>query len=147
MIVFELHMPPAVQQQTRFYRVGTGFRTYDPSKVDREKIEWQIKAYAPSEPYGCPVKVDLTFYLPIPKATSKTKKRQMINQVILPHKRPDVDNLAYLVTNAMKEIIYKDDAQIVDLHMHKRYGEEPRTVVKIIPIINAEQTRADVCGE
>jgi len=139
-------MPPAVQRQTKFRRVGQFVRAYDPSSLDREKIAWQIKAYAPSEPYGCPVKVDLTFYLPIPQATSKPKRRQMENQVILPHKRPDIDNLGYLVTNAMKEIIYKDDSQIVDLHMHKRYSEEPRTVVKIIPIINSEQTRADACG-
>jgi len=121
-------------------------RGYDPSSKDREKILWQIRAYAPSEPYGCPLKVDLTFFLPIPISISKVKKRQMINQVILPFKRPDIDNLGYLVTNAMKNILYKDDSQIVDLYMHKRYGEEPRTVVKIIPIINAEQARADECG-
>lgn len=139
-------MPPTPQKQTKFKRVGQFVRTYDPSALDREKIAWQIKAYAPLEPFGCPLKVDITFYLPIPVSTSKVRRRQMLNQVILPFKRPDIDNLGYLVTNAMKEIIYKDDSQIVDLYMHKRYSEDPRTVVKIIPIQNAEQTRADECG-
>jgi Holliday junction resolvase RusA-like endonuclease len=146
MLLFEIHIPPTPQKQTKFYRRGNFVKTYDPSAVAKEQIQWQIKAYAPEIPLDGPLKVDLTFYLPIPKSISKVRKRQMINQVILPVKRPDVDNLAYLVTNAMKNIIYMDDSQLVDLCMHKRYGEEPRTVVKIIPICNSEQTRADECG-
>lgn len=146
MLIFEIHSPPEVQKQTRFHRVGDKIIKYDPSLKAKQHIQWQIKAYAPSEPYAGPIKVDLTFYLPIPKATSKVKKRQMVNGVILPAKRPDLDNLAYLMTNAMKEIIYLDDSQIVDACNHKRYGEEPKTVVKIIPIYNTEQNFADDCG-
>jgi Holliday junction resolvase RusA-like endonuclease len=146
MLLFEIHIPPVPQKQTRVVQNNGFFRHYDPSGKDREKIEWQIKANAPAEPYTCPLMVELTFYLPIPKATSMVKRRQMLNNIILPMKRPDIDNLGYLVTNAMKTIIYADDSQIVDLYMHKRYGEDPRTIVKIIPIYNAEQTRADECG-
>jgi Holliday junction resolvase RusA-like endonuclease len=52
--------------------------------------------------------------------------------------RPDVDNLAYIVTNAMKGIIYKDDSQIVEKHERKQYGIDPRLVVEIRDL-NVEQ--------
>ena len=76
----------------------------------------------------------LTFYLPIPKSASKAVRTQMLNEVILPTKRPDFDNLAYLVTNALKEIVYADYAQVTDCTIRKRYSDRPRTVIKIIPL-------------
>jgi len=88
----------------------------------------------PKELYSGPVQLDLTFYMPIPKGTPKMKTKQMINQVIYPIKRPDIDNLSYIVVNAMKGLIYEDDSQVVDLNLHKRYGETPKTVVKVVPL-------------
>lgn len=45
--------------------------------------------------------------------------------------KPDLDNLAYLVTNAMKGIIYQDDSQIVEKYERKQYGLDPRIVIEI----------------
>lgn len=145
MLLIEIHGNPCPQKQTRFVRRGSYVSTFDPSSKEKANIQWQLKAYAPREPLAGAVKVDLTFYLPVPKSTSGVRKRQMLNHVILPTKRPDVDNLAYLITNAMKSIIYCDDSQVVDLCMHKRYGAEPKTVVKIIPIEEIAITRGEEC--
>lgn len=134
MLIFEILLPPVPQKQTRFIARKGHFTGIDPSKIDKEKIIWQIKPYIPKELYQGPVQLDLTFYMPIPKGTPKMKTKQMINQLIYPIKRPDIDNLSYIVVNAMKGIIYEDDSQIVDLNLHKRYGETPKTVVKVIPI-------------
>ncbi len=134
MIIFEIHTTPVPQKQTRFaFRHGRGIGI-DPSKQDKETIQWHIRPYAPAEPYQGPVQLDITFYMPIPKGTPKLKTKQMINQTMYPIKRPDIDNLSYLVVNAMKGIIYEDDSQIVDLNLHKRYGETPKTVVKVIQL-------------
>lgn len=141
MFLFEIHGDPVPQQQTRFAR-GIA---YDPSKKAREMIQWQIKPYAPKDLLMGPIKVDLTFYFPVPKSVSKIRRRQMLNHVIHHIKKPDVDNCAYLVTNAMKKIFYNDDSQIIDLSMHKRYSEEPKTVVTIIPIEEIAPTRGDDC--
>lgn len=130
MLIFEIHQKPVVQKQTKFGK----HRAYDPSKLDKQTIQWQIRPYAPKEPLLTPLHVDMTFYLPIPKGTSKIKKTQMNNQAIFPTKRPDIDNLAYIVTNAMKQIVYEDDSQIVDLCLHKRYADVPRTVIKVIEL-------------
>ena len=131
MMIFEISGAPSPQKQTQWTRTGIA---YDPSKKSKEFIQWQIRPHAPEKPLECPIEMHLTFYLPIPKSTSGVRRRQMVNGVILPKGRPDVDNLAYLVTNALKKIIYHDDSLITDLHIHKRYGETPKTVIKIIPI-------------
>jgi Holliday junction resolvase RusA-like endonuclease len=128
MYLFEIFSKPVPQKQTQWCKTWA----YDPSRKDRDSLIWQMKPYAPNEPFFGPTEVDLMFYLPMPKS-SKIQQRMMLDGRILPIKRPDLDNLGYLVTNAMTQLFYNDDSQIVDLHLHKRYAEIPRTVVKIIP--------------
>lgn len=129
MYLFEIHQKPAVQKQTRLGRHGC----YNPSHADQEMLRWQIRPHAPKVPLEGPISLEITFYMPIPK-TSRVQTRLMINGTTLPIKRPDIDNMAYLVTNAMKGIMYEDDSQIVDLILRKRYGEEPKTVIKVIEL-------------
>lgn len=92
-----------------------------------------------------PVEMHITFYLPIPASTSRIKRIQMMNGVILPTKKPDFDNLAYLVTNALKQIVYSDDSQVTDCIIRKRYSDKPRTVIKVIPIEDLQQVGGTPC--
>jgi Holliday junction resolvase RusA-like endonuclease len=128
MLIFEIDTIPKPQKQTKFSYKGA----YDPSKEYKNSIQWQMKPYAPKNPILGPVRVHLTFLLPIPIGTSKIKKRQMINGICVPWKRPDLDNLAYTVTNAMQNVIYEDDSQIIDLVLSKRYAEMPKIIIKVL---------------
>lgn len=130
MLIFEIHSKPKPQKQTQF----GNRRFYDPSKQSKREIQWQIRPHAPKEPLKGPLSVQITFYMPIPKETTKALRAQMLNGLALPYKRPDIDNMAYLVTNAMNDIIYKDDSQIVDLILHKRYAETPKIVVQVLEL-------------
>ena len=62
----------------------------------------------------------------------------MLNRVILPDKKPDADNLAYLVTNALKEIVYDDDKRVCVQHIYKFYGAVSKTVIQVRPILQAQ---------
>jgi Holliday junction resolvase RusA-like endonuclease len=42
-----------------------------------------------------------------------------------PTKKPDLDNLAKSVLDALNGVIYQDDSQIVSLHMTKVYSQYP----------------------
>jgi len=137
-IQFTLHIIPPPQKKTKFAFRCKRPHAYDPSKGDLTMLQWMIKAYAPREPIPGPVIVTYSFYLPIPKNTSKVRTVQMDRNMIKHITRPDVDNLAYIVTNAMKGIIYKDDSQIVEKHERKQYGIDPRLVVEIRDL-NVEQ--------
>lgn len=143
MFLFSVHGDPVPQKQTQFVR-KTG-ACYNPSRPDIERFQWQIRPYAPLEPLAGPISLDITFYFKIPASVSGIKRRQMLNQVIHHTKRPDADNCAYLVTNAMKGIMYVDDSQIIDLNIHKRYALAGRTVVKIVPIEEISPTRGEEC--
>lgn len=70
-----------------------------------------------------PVFVRLEFYFDKPKSVRKS----------LEHKctRPDADKLVRLAGDSMTGIVFKDDCQIVDLEVIKRYGSPARTEVKI----------------
>lgn len=129
MYLFEIHQKPIAQKQTRLGKRGC----FNPSHADQEMLRWQIKPHAPKVPLEGAIYLEMTFYMPIPKG-SKIQMRMMANGTVLPIKRPDIDNLAYLLTNAMKGIMYEDDSQIVDLVLRKRYGEDPKTVVKVVEL-------------
>lgn len=135
MFQFEIFGPPIAQKQTRWTKTG---HVYDPSAKDKQYIQWQIRPFAPSEPIAGPVELTICFFMPIPKSASKAVREQMINRVILPDKKPDEDNLAYLVTNALKEIVYDDDKRVCVKHVYKFYGPDPKTVIRVRPLLEAQ---------
>jgi len=45
-------------------------------------------------------------------------------------KRPDIDNLAKAVKDAMKGVVYHDDSQIVEAHLYKIFGG-PKIIVQL----------------
>lgn len=147
MYQFEIYGVPCVQKQTRWTRTG---HVYDPSKKDKEQIQWQLKPTAPESLICGPVELTIAFFLPIPKRASKALRDQMTRRVILPDIRPDEDNLAYLVTNALTGIVYDDDKRICVKHVYKFYGPNPKTVIKVRPILQAEplgyRDVDDICG-
>jgi Holliday junction resolvase RusA-like endonuclease len=138
MFQFEIHGPPIPQKQTRFTCPCGKGHCYDPSYKDKQQIQWQIRPFAPHTPLTCPVEVTIAFFIAIPKGTSKAVRTQMINRVILPDKKPDEDNLAYLITNAMKQIVYDDDKRVCAKHVYKFYAEEPKTVIRVRAILQAQ---------
>lgn len=127
MFIFELPGVPKVQKQTRFARG----KFYDPSYIDKHQIRWQVAPYAPENQLLGPMAMDMTFFMPIPKGITRAERNRMINGTTRPNKRPDFDNLAYIITNALKGLIYRDDGQVVDCSIHKYYAEVPRTVLKV----------------
>lgn len=135
MFIFEIHSIPRPQKQTM---QGVSFsgrkQFYDPSKMNRKQIQWQVQPHAPKELLQGPIEMHLTFYLPIPKQIRGIERQAMNNNVAKHYKRPDIDNLAYVVTNALKGVVYKDDSQICVMRLEKMYGEQPRTVIKVMEV-------------
>lgn len=70
-------------------------------------------------------------YYSIPKSTSKKKRQLMMEHKIRPVKKPDLDNVLKIVADALNEIAYHDDAQIVDSIIRKFYSNVPRVEVTI----------------
>lgn len=130
--IFNIPGRPKPQKQTQFNR-KFGF-AYDPSKKDSDWIKWQLQEQSknyPELPLLNAVYVKAVFVFTPTKSTSKKKANLMLENKIKHTKKPDVDNVAYLSTNAMKGIIYKDDSQIFHLEVIKMYGEKDETLIQV----------------
>ena len=77
------------------------------------------------------LKVRIQAFYEIPKSSTKTKKAAMAAGEILPDKKPDIDNIAKAVLDALNEVAYRDDAQAVELQMRKKYSDRPRLEICI----------------
>ena len=65
-------------------------------------------------PEDAPVSLKVTFYRTRPKSCKRMPR---------PFTKPDVDNLAYAVTNALNGVAYWDDSRVCDLTVSKRWAD------------------------
>ena len=70
-------------------------------------------------------------YIEIPQSKSKKQKEKMLAGEIKPVVKPDVDNVAKSILDALNGIVYLDDKQIIELDIKKIYAETSWTEVKI----------------
>jgi Holliday junction resolvase RusA-like endonuclease len=60
----------------------------------------------------------LIFHMPIPKSTSKKKKELMLNKYC--DNNMDLDNMQKAIFDALNELLYIDDKQIVEINNCKK---------------------------
>ena len=77
------------------------------------------------------VSVNITAYFGIPKSKSKKYRQMMLSGEIHPTKKPDCDNIAKIICDALNGYAYKDDAQIIKINVIKQYSDEAKVVVEI----------------
>lgn len=80
---------------------------------------------------GIPLTVSITFGMPIPKSASKKKKTDMAAGIIPHTVKPDCDNLVKSILDALNEVAWHDDAQIVEIRCSKSYANMPYVNIAI----------------
>jgi Holliday junction resolvase RusA-like endonuclease len=83
------------------------------------------------QPLKTPLKMSLVFSMPIPVSYSKKRTQACLDRFEKYTKKPDIDNLAKTIMDALNGICYDDDSQIVRLIVDKVYSNEPRVSVVI----------------
>jgi Holliday junction resolvase RusA-like endonuclease len=109
-------------------------KAYTPDKTVayEELVRARYKAVAGNDNFKeHSLEVCVTAYFGIPKSKSKKQKALMLSNVIYPVKKPDCDNIAKIICDALNGIAYKDDSQIVKLSVYKAYAEIPSVKVEI----------------
>ncbi len=76
-------------------------------------------------------------YYSVPKGDSKATRAAKLEGFIRPTKKPDMDNVIKAIYDGLNGVVWKDDVQVVDAFVRKRYGEVPGVHVRIIPIEEA----------
>ena len=69
------------------------------------------------------VKATITAYYKIPKSYTKKRIKAINEGLEFPTKKPDVDNIAKIILDSLNGIAYKDDSQIVNLTVIKKYTD------------------------
>lgn len=132
-ITFEIKGEPMGKQRPKFSRVGNFVKTYTPKETINYE-QWVKACYlsAGGRHYGSQaMKIEVHIYYKIPKAYSKKKTQQALDGTIVPTVRPDLDNCSKTILDALNNIAYDDDKQVVELNIKKLYAHEPKVVVKI----------------
>ena len=125
MLTYMVEGNPVGKGRPKFARRGNFVSTYTPNKTrDYETIikEAAQKAMGTAEVLETPVTVAIYITVPIPSSYSKKRTQACLNGLERPIKKPDIDNIAKCFLDAMNEIVYKDDTQVLTLHITKVYG-------------------------
>ena len=123
-----IYVEPTAKLRPRSRIVGHHVQTYTPAKT--RNAEAMIQAMIRSQVMeigsfeeGVPLRLEVTFYRVRPKHLPK--------RVTLPVSRPDYDNYAKLLTDALEKFVYKNDSQITTALIRKRFGDPPRIELKL----------------
>ncbi|GBQ14430.1 RusA family crossover junction endodeoxyribonuclease [Acetobacter cibinongensis] len=132
--VYRIVVPGLLRAKGR-PRFGNGRTFTDAKTVQAEK---HIQRHA-MEQIGkpCltgPLHVSLTISITPPPSWSRKKTADALAGHILPTSRPDIDNQMKTAADALNGIVWKDDAQIVDAILSRRYGPESATVIEVRPL-------------
>lgn len=81
-----------------------------------------------------PVLLRVLYVLPIPTKTTAKRREEMHRGVVRPTGTPDLDNLVKSTKDAIKGLLLRDDALVVEVQASKWYGDEPRTEVQLYTV-------------
>ncbi len=125
---------PTPKARPRFTKRG-GVYT-DVKTVQYEMLVRQcFYASKSNEPYKIskdkPILLSLKAYFPIPKSWPKYKQQEAAEGKIPHTVKPDYDNIAKSITDALNGLAWVDDSRVYAATVIKLYSENPRVEVTI----------------
>ena len=135
-LTFTVPGEPTGKERPKFSTINGHVRAITPKRTvsyeNLVKLSFG-QAYPGAKPIekDVPLLVTITVFFKIPASVSKKKRQEMLEDRIKPTKKPDCDNIAKSVLDALNGIAYYDDAQVVTLTVDKLYSETPRVEVEI----------------
>ena len=122
MIKFFVHGIPKPKARARVTKKGHAY-TPDTTASWEQSVLIQALEHKPDHPWDEPIGVGLEFNLPRPKSLSK--KRQW------PSVKPDLDNLAKSILDALNGVYYTDDGRICEVVLRKKYSPNPGVEINL----------------
>ena len=152
-ITFTVPGKPRGKARPRAVRKNGGVYMYTPPKTQAYeasvKEAFQEEAYKQHLLKNFPLEdeqavfVKITAAYKIPTMAAKSKKLKMLCGKLLPTTKPDCDNIAKIICDALNGVAYRDDKQVVWLTVSKIYTYgEPYVRVRLMQALT-EQEKAD----
>lgn len=123
-ITFWVDGEPKGQPRPKAFSRGGFTRVYDPGTAEGWKgcVALAARPHIPKEPLMCPLSLRIQFNMPRPKGHFRTNGHVKPNAPHMFTKKPDADNLAKAVMDALTQLkVWHDDSQVVWLDVRKTY--------------------------
>jgi Holliday junction resolvase RusA-like endonuclease len=126
-VTFNVEGNPVGKQRARYAKRGNFVQAYTPEKT--RSYEALIKdaarqAMGSSSPLDTPVSLYLYIRVQIPASATKKRLQAIASGDEKPTKKPDASNILKSVEDGMNGVVYKDDSQIVNIHVTKVYSSQ-----------------------
>lgn len=112
---------PRGKGRPRFTRYGKPYTDTETRKYE-DTIAEAYRTQGAELIADAPVQVMVEVFFKIPERTSKKRTFEMLRDLILPAKKPDLDNVIKAVLDALNGVAYRDDSQVCWLFARKVYG-------------------------
>lgn len=99
----------------------------------------QSAAHAPRTPWECPLRLEVMYVFPVPWSWPDWQKIAGLKGEYRHVSAPDLENCSKLIKDAMQGLFYKNDSQVCEESVKKRYGMEEETRVRLIPLAQAKK--------
>lgn len=134
-VIFEVPGTPVGKARPRITRFGayTPEKTIVAEDTIRREYASAYKGFMFGEKSQLYMVVNAHF--PVPQSASAKTKKYMMCGVLRPTKKPDWDNIGKLVSDALNQVAYYDDKQIVECMVRKFYSDRPRVEIIIDEIM------------
>jgi Holliday junction resolvase RusA-like endonuclease len=114
----------AIKMETHYYDPNVGAKAFI-VKAFKDSVG---SAFVPVEGEVC---INIVAYKKIPKSAPKWKVILMETGYLKPINKPDYDNLAKNIGDALNDVLYRDDCQVNIGEVYKMYSIRPRTTITI----------------
>lgn len=131
---FVLNCTPTAQARVRHtVRCGHSVAYKSAGQKSAEAVlDDLLSARAPKKPLEGPLVLEFIAGMPIPASTPKKQREAMLRGEIAHTKKPDLDNMAKQLKDAMTRAgFWGDDKQVVALRCSKRYAAVPHWEVAV----------------
>lgn len=133
------------------------FSRYSGAYKDKKDIEYEnlikecfLKETKGIKPSKRPVSILIEAFYKLPKQTPKYIKNELEENLYdyVPQSKPDIDNVAKSVLDALNGIAYVDDKQVYDLYCNKNYDvTSEMDYLEVTVIYDSLNTLKDIKNE
>lgn len=130
---FDIIGEPKGKGRHRAAVVGGKIRTYTPAETASYEnlVKVMYMQQVGNKRLTGAIQANITAFYKVPKSWAKKRKQSAAFGEERPQTKPDCDNIAKIILDALNGIAYEDDKQVVCLSVNKYYSENTQAFVTV----------------
>ena len=125
-MIFEIPGKPRGKERARTFKDKAGnTRTTTPEQTASYE-NWVKMCFIQARPQGFEIFEDA-----VCMEITVVQKKAKSNKMLHPCLTPDLDNVAKIVCDSLNGLAYRDDKQVIELHIVKAWGDPEKVIVEI----------------